>query len=74
MHETYSLLNLTQEAMRLPKLLSLPHLPIKQIRGTKPLIDYFKSHVVIFVACLNILRKKTMDKAITKEIKEGNKR
>jgi hypothetical protein len=60
--------------MRLHKLLSLPHLLIKHTRGKEPLIDYSKSHVVIFVECLNILRKKTMDKATTKEIKEGNKR
>ncbi len=51
-------------------MLSLPHLPIKHIRGTKSLIDYFKSHVVIFVACLNILRKKTMEKAIKRKSKK----
>jgi hypothetical protein len=59
--------------MRLHKLLSLLHLPIKHIRGKEPLIVYFKSHVVIFAECLNILREKTMDKANKKEIREGNK-
>jgi hypothetical protein len=60
--------------MRLHKLLSLPHLPIRHIKGKELLVDYFKSHVVISAKCLNILREKTMDKATTKEIKEGNTR
>jgi hypothetical protein len=55
-------------------MLSLLHLLTRWTRGKEPLVDYSQSHVVIFAKYLNILRKKTMDKATTKEIKEGKKK
>jgi hypothetical protein len=72
--KTQNLPNLTQEAMRLHNLLSLPYLPTRHIRGKEPLDDYFQSHVVTSIKYLNILRKKTMDKVVVEEIGEGKKR
>ncbi len=72
--KTQSLPNLTLEAMRLHNLLSLPYLPTRCIRGKETLDDYFQSHVVISIKYLNILRKKTMDKVVSEEIREGKKR
>jgi len=72
--ETHSLPNLTQEAMKLHNLLSLPRLPARCTRGKKPLIDYSQSHVVTFTKYLHIIREKTMDKATTKEIREGKRK
>jgi hypothetical protein len=57
--------NLNQEAMRLHNLLSLLHLRTRRARGKKPLIDYSQSHVVTSFEYLNILKKKTMNKAAT---------
>jgi hypothetical protein len=51
-------------------LFSLPHLPTRQTKGQKPLVDYSQSHVVTFDEYLNIMRRKALDKAIAKEIKE----
>jgi len=67
-HETQSPPNLIYEAMRLHNLLSLLRLPLRCTRGEEPLVDYSKSHVVISAKYLNILRKKTMDKVVAKEI------
>jgi hypothetical protein len=53
--------------MRLHNLLSLTHLPPRCTRGKEPLVDYFQSHVVIFVEYSNILGKKTMDKVAVEE-------
>ncbi len=53
--------------MKLHNLLSLPHLPLRCTRGKELLVDYSKSHVVIYFEYLNILRKKTMDKIVVKE-------
>jgi hypothetical protein len=66
--------NLNQEAMRLHNLLLLLHLPIRCARGNKPLIDYFQSHVVTSSEYPNIFKKKTMNKVVIKEIREGKKR
>jgi hypothetical protein len=38
-------------------------------KGKKPLVDYSHSHVVTYDEYLNIMRKKAMDKVITKEIR-----
>jgi len=51
-------------------LFSLLHLPTRQTKGKKSIIDYSQSHVVTFDKYLNIMRKKAMDKVITKEIRE----
>ncbi len=59
---------------KITTLLSLPHLPIDKPRIKKPLIDYSKSHVIIFYQYLNILWKKAMEKATIKEIKKMTKR
>jgi hypothetical protein len=72
--ETQSLPNLIQEAMRLHNLLSLPHLLVRRIRGNEPLVDYYQSHVVTSAEYLSILKKKTMDKAVAKENKEGKRK
>jgi hypothetical protein len=62
--------NLTQESMRMHNLMSLPCLPIRHTKGKEPLVDYSQSHVVTSFRYLDILKKKTMEKAIAKEIKE----
>jgi hypothetical protein len=61
---------LTQEAMFLQKLLLLPHLLTKQMKGEEPLIDYKMSHVVNFEKYLNIMWSKSMAKSTTNAIKE----
>jgi hypothetical protein len=48
-------------------LLSLPQLIAKQTKGKKPLVNYFKSHV-IFYQYIDILQKKAMDKTTIEEI------
>jgi hypothetical protein len=60
--------------MRLHNLLSLPHLLVRCTRGNEPLIDYYRSHVVTSVEYLSILTKKTMDKVVAEENKEGKKK
>jgi len=60
--------------MRLHNLLSLPHLLVRRTRENEPLIDYYRSHVVTSVEYLSILRKKTMDKVVAKENKEGKRK
>ncbi len=55
-------------------MLSLPHLPLRCTRGRRPLVDYSKSHVVIFAKYLNILRKKIIDKVVAKEIRKGKRK
>ncbi len=55
--------------MKVHNLLSLSHLHTKHTKGKKPLINYFQSHIVINFEYLDILRRKTMEKVITKEIK-----
>jgi hypothetical protein len=56
--------------MRLHNLLYLPHLLVRCTRGNEPLVD-LSITCCDFVEYLNILRKKTMDKAAAKEIKKG---
>ncbi len=63
--------NLIQQTMRLPNLLSLPHLLVRWPRGNEPLVDYSQSRVVTSVEYLSILRNKPMDKVAIEEIKEG---
>jgi hypothetical protein len=65
---------LNQEATRLHNFFSLTHLPTRCARGKEPLVDYIQSHVVTSVEYLNTLRKKTMDKVVVKEIKEGKRK
>jgi len=48
----------------------LPHLPTIHTKGKKPLIYYPQYHVITFNQYLNIMHKKAVDKATTKEIKE----
>jgi hypothetical protein len=52
----------------------LPHLIAKHTREKEPLIDYSQSHVMITIEYLNILKQKTLNKAIAKEIGEGKKK
>jgi hypothetical protein len=59
--------------MRVHNLLLLPHLLARHTKKKKPLIDYFQSHVVTSFEYLDILRKKTIEKVVVKEIK-ANKR
>jgi hypothetical protein len=42
----------------LAHLLSLPSLHARRIRGTKPLVDYSKSHVVFVIEYLEIMQMK----------------
>ncbi len=69
--ETHNPPNVTQEAIKLNNLLSLLHLHAMHTRGKKPLVDYSQSHVVTSTKYLNVLRKKSMDKVVIGEIKEG---
>jgi hypothetical protein len=62
---------LIQQTMRLPNLLSLPHLLVRWTRENEPLVDYSQSRVVTFVEYLSILRNKPMGKVAIEEIKEG---
>jgi hypothetical protein len=62
-----------QESVKVHNLLSLLHLPIRCIKGKKPLIDYSQPHVITSFQYLNIIRKKKMEKAIIKETKVGKK-
>ncbi len=52
----------------------MPHLIAKHTREKEPLIDYSQSHVMITIEYLNILKQKTLNKAIAKEIGEGKKK
>jgi len=52
----------------------LPHLPTIHTKGKKPLIYNAQYHVIIFNQYLNIMHKKAMDKATTKEIKEDKQK
>jgi hypothetical protein len=51
-------------------LFSFLRLLTRQTKGKEPLVDYSQSHVVTSYQNLNIMLKKTMDKAIAKEIGE----
>jgi len=56
--------------MRMHNLMSLLLLLAIHIKGKEPLIDYSQSHVVFSFEYLDIIKKKTMEKVIAKEIKE----
>jgi hypothetical protein len=71
LQETQMSPNVTQESMRVHKLMLLLDLLVKHTKGKKPLIDYSQSHVMISSEYLNILRRKTMEKAIVEEIRVG---
>jgi hypothetical protein len=60
--------------MRVHNLLLLLHLLARCTKGKEPLIDYFQSHVVTSFTYLNILRRKTMEKAAVKEIRARKKK
>jgi len=60
--------------MKMHILLSLFHLPIRHTKGKYPLIVYSQSHVVTNFKYLDILRRKAVEKAIAKEIKEGKQK
>jgi hypothetical protein len=49
----------------------LSRLLARHTKGKEPLVDYSQSHVVINFGYLNILRRKTMEKVVVEEIKEG---
>jgi len=51
--------------------MSLPRLRARHTKWKEPLVDYSQSHVVINFGYLNILRRKTMEKVVVEEIKEG---
>jgi len=51
-------------------MLLLPSLLVGKIRGTIPLVNYSKFHVVILKKYLGILRQKTMQKEITDKERE----
>jgi hypothetical protein len=68
--ETQQFPNLIQESMRMHNLMSLPCLLARHTKGKEPLVDYSQSHVVTSFEYLDILKKKTMEKAIAKEIRE----
>jgi hypothetical protein len=55
-------------------LFSLPHLLAIHTKGKEPLIDYSQYHIVTSNQYLNIMRKKAMDKATTREIKEDRQK
>ncbi len=71
LQETQMSLNATQESMRVHNLMLLFDLLVKHTKGEKPLIDYSQSHVMISSKYLNILRRKTMEKAVVEEIRVG---
>jgi hypothetical protein len=48
-------------------MLLLPNLPTRRAKGTKPLIDYSKSHVITLDQYLGILHQKTMQKVVDKK-------
>jgi hypothetical protein len=60
--------------MKVHNLLLLLHLPAKHIKGKKPLINFFQSHVMTSSEYLNILRRNTMEKLIAKEIRVGKRK
>jgi hypothetical protein len=49
----------------------LSRLLARHTKGKEPLVDYSQSHVVINFEYMDILRRKIMEKAIAKEIREG---
>jgi len=51
-------------------MLLLPNLPAKRTRGTKALVDYFKSHVVTSEQYLGILHQKAMQKEVANKERE----
>jgi hypothetical protein len=51
-------------------MLLLLSLPTRKTRGTKPLIDYSKSHVVTSNQYLGILRQKAMQKEVANKGRE----
>jgi hypothetical protein len=51
-------------------MLLLPSLLVGRIRGTKPLVNYSKFHVVISKQYLGILCQKTMQKEIADKERE----
>ncbi len=66
--------NLTQKSMRVHYPLSLPHLLATHTKGKEPLNNYSQSHVVTSFEYLDILRRKTMEKIVAKEIKTKRRR
>jgi len=56
--------------MRMHNLLLLLCLLVRHTKGKEPLLDYSQSHFVTNSKYLDIPKKKTMEKAIAKEIRE----
>ncbi len=60
--------------MSMHNLLSMPHLPTRKTKGKEPLVDYFQSHVITYDQYFDVMWKKAMDNAITKEIKKHRRK
>jgi hypothetical protein len=56
------------------QLFSLLRLLPRHTKGKETLINYSQSHVVAFAKYLDVSKEKTMDKIVTKEIKEGERK
>ncbi len=57
-----------------PHLLSLPRLLARKIKRTKLLVDYNKSHVVITIEYLEIMRQKVTKKEVAEHIREAKRK
>jgi hypothetical protein len=69
--------SITPTPFHLAHLLSLSNLLARKIRGTQPLVDYNKSHVVTTIEYLEIMQQKATKKKlqnIKKRPKERNER
>jgi hypothetical protein len=74
LQEIQLLPSMTQESMKVHNLLLLSRLPTKHTKGKESLIDYSQSCVMISSEYLDIIRKKTMGKAATEEIRVAKRK